>query len=86
MSPDASMRKIAQLVDEWRGSKLRGGANKMFICTERERLVLCLTLGLDGQQPRTQEEIAHIIGRGKSTVVAIQRQSKAKLLAFLQGE
>ena len=53
---------------------------------ERERLILKLRFGLDGNRPKTLEEVSQEIRRTRERVRQIQNQALAKLRAMLADE
>ena len=53
---------------------------------ERERVILKLRFGLDGEKPKTLEEVSRSIGRTRERVRQIQNQALAKLKQLLVDE
>ena len=53
---------------------------------EREQLVLVKRFGLDGERPRTLQELSRMVGRTRERVRQIQHQALAKLKAKLGRE
>ncbi len=53
---------------------------------EREQMILKMRFGLDGQHPRTLEEVSQEIGRTRERVRQIQNQALAKLRSLLSDE
>jgi len=53
---------------------------------EREQLVLVKRFGLDGERPRTLQELSRMVGRTRERVRQIQHQALAKLKAKLDRE
>ncbi len=53
---------------------------------ERERMILKMRFGLDGNRPRTLEEVSQEIGRTRERVRQIQNQALNKLRAMLADE
>jgi RNA polymerase primary sigma factor len=53
---------------------------------EREKMILKMRFGLDGQHPRTLEEVSQEIGRTRERVRQIQNQALSKLRSLLADE
>jgi RNA polymerase primary sigma factor len=53
---------------------------------ERERTILRLRFGLNGERPHTLEEVSQTIGRTRERVRQIQNQALEKLRAMLEEE
>jgi len=53
---------------------------------ERERQILALRFGLDGDRPKTLEEVSQHIGRTRERVRQIQNQALDKLRKFLEQD
>ena len=53
---------------------------------EREQMILKMRFGLDGQHPRTLEEVSQEIGRTRERVRQIQNQALSKLRSMLADE
>ncbi|MBO4649146.1 MAG: RNA polymerase sigma factor RpoD/SigA [Lentisphaeria bacterium] len=53
---------------------------------ERERMILKMRFGLDGNRPKTLEEVSQTIGRTRERVRQIQNQALTKLRELLQDE
>lgn len=53
---------------------------------ERERTILNLRFGLNGERPRTLEEVSQTIGRTRERVRQIQNQALEKLRAMLEED
>ena len=53
---------------------------------KRERMILTMRFGLDGERPKTLEEVSQEIGRTRERVRQIQNQALAKLRALLADE
>jgi RNA polymerase primary sigma factor len=53
---------------------------------EREKMILKMRFGLDGQRPRTLEEVSQEIGRTRERVRQIQNQALTKLKSMLADE
>jgi len=53
---------------------------------ERERLILVLRFGLDGNRPKTLEEVSKIIGRTRERVRQIQNQALSKLKKYIDED
>ena len=53
---------------------------------ERERTILRLRFGLQGERPRTLEEVSQAIGRTRERVRQIQNQALVKLRQMLEDE
>ncbi len=53
---------------------------------ERERLILVKRFGLDGERPRTLQELSGLVGRTRERVRQIQYQALAKLKSKLKNE
>ena len=53
---------------------------------ERERVILKLRFGLDGQKPKTLEEVSHIIGRTRERVRQIQNQALERLRSAIEEQ
>lgn len=53
---------------------------------ERERLILVKRFGLDGERPRTLQELSALVGRTRERVRQIQYQALAKLKMKLNAE
>jgi RNA polymerase sigma factor (sigma-70 family) len=53
---------------------------------ERERTILDLRFGLNGERPRTLEEVSQTIGRTRERVRQIQNQALDKLRAMLEED
>ena len=53
---------------------------------ERERIILIMRYGLDGNRPKTLEEVSVIIGRTRERVRQIQMQSLKKLKGLIEDE
>jgi RNA polymerase primary sigma factor len=51
--------------------------------SDRERNVLGLRYGLNGQEPKTQKQVSIIIGRNKSRVHQIENEAMERLRAFV---
>ncbi len=52
----------------------------------RERMILCLRFGLDGNRPKTLEEVSKKIGRTRERVRQIQNLALKKLKKFIDEE
>ncbi len=53
---------------------------------ERERVILKLRFGLDGEKPKTLEEVSHAIGRTRERVRQIQNQALERLRAAIEEQ
>jgi RNA polymerase primary sigma factor len=53
---------------------------------ERERRILQLRFGLDGERPHTLEELTTIIGRTRERIRQIQNQALQKLRSMLEDQ
>ena len=53
---------------------------------EREQLILSMRFGLDGEKPKTLEEVSQEIGRTRERVRQIQNQALTKLKVILADE
>lgn len=53
---------------------------------ERERSILQLRFGLDGERPHTLEEVSRIIGRTRERIRQIQNQALEKLRAMIESD
>ena len=53
---------------------------------DRERKIITLRFGLDGERPRTLQEISDIIGRTRERIRQIQNSTLAKLHAMLEED
>jgi RNA polymerase primary sigma factor len=53
---------------------------------EREKAILRLRFGLNGERPRTLEEVSQTIGRTRERVRQIQNQALEKLRTMLEEE
>lgn len=53
--------------------------------TEQERQVVILRYGLNGQPPKRQREVAHIMGISRSYVSRIEKKALGKLRSALEG-
>lgn len=53
---------------------------------ERERTILDLRFGLNGERPKTLEEVSQIIGRTRERVRQIQNQALEKLKSMLEDD
>ena len=53
---------------------------------ERERMILKMRFGLDGNRPKTLEEVSQTIGRTRERVRQIQNQALTRLRELLQDE
>ena len=53
---------------------------------ERERTILTLRFGLNGERPRTLEEVSQTIGRTRERVRQIQNQALEKLRAMIEED
>ena len=56
------------------------------VLTPREREVISLRYGLNGQMPRTQREIAAKLGISRSYISRIEKRALEKLREALEGE
>ena len=65
-----------------RREALRGILSKL---SERERQVLELRYGLDGQQPRTLDEVGRTFNVTRERIRQIEHQSLKKLRAFAEA-
>lgn len=53
---------------------------------EREYKIICLRFGLNGERPRTLEEVSAIIGRTRERIRQIQNRALKKLRTMLEEE
>ena len=53
---------------------------------EREYKIICLRFGLNGERPRTLEEVSAIIGRTRERIRQIQNRALKKLRGMLEEE
>ena len=53
---------------------------------ERERVILKLRFGLDGEKPKTLEEVSRSIGRTRERVRQIQNQALETLRAAIEEQ
>ena len=63
--------------------KLKGFMNE--VLTEREKEILTLRYGLDGQGERTQKEVARLYGISRSYVSRIEKRALEKLRTALES-
>ena len=54
------------------------------VLTDRERCIINMRYGLDGQKPRTQREVAVVCGISRSYVSRIEKKALEKLRAALE--
>ena len=50
---------------------------------ERERLIIKMRYGIDGEQQKTLEELSEMVGRTRERVRQIQHQALRKIAAHL---
>jgi RNA polymerase primary sigma factor len=60
--------------------------NLIYKLDDRERTILLMRYGLDGNKPKTLEEVSRKIGRTRERVRQIQMQSLKKLKAMIEDE
>ena len=53
---------------------------------EREQRILRLRFGLDGERPRTLEEMTRVIGRSRERIRQLQKQALKKLRLMVEGD
>ncbi|RMD74731.1 MAG: RNA polymerase sigma factor RpoD/SigA [Lentisphaerae bacterium] len=53
---------------------------------DRERLILTMRFGLDGERSKTLEEVSKVIGRTRERVRQIQNQALTKLRKYIEEE
>ena len=73
---EISLIDIIEYEDEYL-QKLKGFMNE--VLTEREKEILTLRYGLDGQGERTQKEVARLYGISRSYVSRIEKKALMKL-------
>lgn len=58
-------------------------ADALVMLPDRERLVIHLRYGFEDGQPRTQKEVAYLLGVSAARVAALDRQAQKRLRKFL---
>jgi RNA polymerase sporulation-specific sigma factor len=53
------------------------------LLSPREREIICMRYGLDGQSPLTQKEVARMLGISRSYVSRIEKKALGKLRGCL---
>ena len=82
--PDSSASKPDDIIEDSETiQRVRGLIHNL---DERERIILIMRYGLDGNRPKTLEEVSVIIGRTRERVRQIQMQSLKKLKALIEDE
>ena len=82
--PDSSASKPDDIIEDSETiQRVRGLIHNL---DERERTILIMRYGLDGNRPKTLEEVSVIIGRTRERVRQIQMQSLKKLKGFIEDE
>jgi RNA polymerase primary sigma factor len=82
--PDSSASTPDEIIEDTESiQRLRGLIHNL---DEREKTILIMRYGLDGNRPKTLEEVSRIIGRTRERVRQIQMQSLKKLKAMIDDE
>ena len=82
--PDSSASKPDDIIEDSETiQRVKGLIHNL---DERERIILIMRYGLDGNRPKTLEEVSVIIGRTRERVRQIQMQSLKKLKNLIEDE